>query len=142
MEFMVRPFHRRLRSAYGGPDVVLDGTIEDGGFVFTVDSAAFPVATLRTGDDEDGEFAVVAESETEVNLGFHLAVASAADEDHPDAPDGFSVSLSKPDPYFAQTQAVLPEADVLVPPRYSVSVAFGPDGLVRGFSGSTAWEDS
>ncbi len=142
MEFMVRPFHRRLRSAYGGPDVVLDGTIEDSGFVFTVDSAAFPVATLRTGDDEHGEFAVVAESESEVSLGFRLAVEPDADEDSPDGPNGCSVSLSKPEPQYAQTGAVLPEADVPAPPRWGVRVDFGPDGLVRGFGGSTEWEDS
>lgn len=142
MEFMVRPFHRRLRSAYGGPGVVLDGTIEDGGFVFTVDGAAFPVATLRTGDDEHGEFAVVAESDSEVNLGFHLAVEPDSDEDRPDAENGCSVSLSKPDPQLAQMLAASPEADVVAAPGYSVRVDFGPSGLVRGFGGSTDWEDS
>ena len=141
MEFMVRPFHRRLRSASGGPGVVLDATIEEGVFVFTVDGAAFPVATLRTGDDEHGEFAVVAESEREVNLGFHLAVELDADEDSPGGPHGCSVSLSKPDPQLEQSQALHPEAHVLMPPDYGVSVDFGPSGFVHGFGGSTDWLD-
>jgi hypothetical protein len=141
MEFMVRPFHRRLRSASGGPGVVLDATIEEGVFVFTVDGAAFPVATLRTGDDEHGEFAVLAESEREVNLGFHLAVELDADEDSPDGPYGCSVSLSKPNPQLEQSQVLHPEAHVLMPPGYGVSVDFGPSGLVHGFGGSTDWLD-
>lgn len=131
MQFIVRPFRRVVERGSAQPASDVRGTIDGGAFVFCVDGARFRIPTVRCGEDEHDQFAVIEESEQTADRGFRLAVEVDPPE-YPDGPIGCTIRLFKPHRDLAATQEVHPEANVLLPPEASLSVHFRSNGSVCG----------
>jgi len=131
MQFIVRPFRRVVERGSAQPASDVTGTIEAGAFVFSVDGARFRIPTVRHGDDEHDQFAVIEESEQAVDRGFRLAVEVDPPE-YPYGPSGCAIRLFKPHRDLAATQEVHPHLNVLLPPEASLSIHFRSNGSVCG----------
>ncbi len=134
MEFIVRPFRRVIERGPAQRASDVRGTIEAGVFVFSVDGARFAIPTVRCGEDEHGQFAVVEESERVLDHGFRLAVEVEPPDD-PDGPLGCSICLFKPDSALAAIQEANPGRIVLGSPEAAVSIEFRANGGVCGSAG-------
>lgn len=131
MEFIVRPFRRLIERGSAQPASDVTGTIEAGAFVFGVDGARYTIPTVRCGEDEHGQFAVVEESEQVLDYSFRLAV-EVDPPSFPDGPVGCTIRLFKPHRDLAAMQEAHPEAIVLLPVEATLSIDFGPSGSVCG----------
>lgn len=131
MEFIVRPFRRLIGRGPAQPASDVTGTIEAGAFILAVDGARYTIPTVRCGEDEHGEFAVVEESEQILDYGFRLAV-EVDPPGYPDGPVGCTIRLFKPHRDLAAMQEAYPDMNVLLPVEANLSIDFGPSGSVCG----------
>jgi len=83
MEFIVRPGQWLIDGSESDAPIWLDCRLGEGSFEFVMGDRRCPIPTLRTGVDEDGPFAVIAEQVKEFGHRWSMRVEPEFCEDLP-----------------------------------------------------------
>lgn len=134
MKYLVRPFTR----SWDLLGITFSGQLRNDGFLLGIGKLEHLFAVTESGSDDFGPYALLEDQKVELEFGWSLSVEPEGDEDDAGLglDPGCCIKLVEMDEDALRRMGIDPrDLNVILPPRFSISIFFDRAGQIDGFGG-------